>query len=209
MTRRLLCVLAGTLIAAVPFRVAVAGAQQEQQLSASVQAGLSSALSDQASPEPVFPSVAAKTAWLTDKAVLLQRRMPEIADRIAFLKTVYYEATRAGLDPELVLGIIQTESGFNKYAVSSVGARGYMQVMPFWVKDLGRPTDDLFHLRTNLRYGCTILRYYLDTERGNLFLALGRYNGSRGQDAYPNLVLASWSKWRAPAGGFERVALSR
>jgi soluble lytic murein transglycosylase-like protein len=209
MTRRLFCVLAGALIAAAPFRVAVAGAQQEQQLSASVQAGLSSALSDQSSPEPVFPSVAAKTAWLTDKAVLLQRRMPEIADRIAFLKTVYYEATRAGLDPELVLGIIQTESSFNKYAVSSAGARGYMQVMPFWVKDLGRPTDDLFHLRTNLRYGCTILRYYLDTERGNLFLALGRYNGSRGQDTYPNLVLASWSKWRAPVGGFERVALSR
>ncbi|OTP75397.1 lytic transglycosylase domain-containing protein [Caballeronia sordidicola] len=209
MTRRLLCALAGALIAAAPFRLAVAGAQQEQLLSASVQAGLSSALSDQASPEPVFPSVAAKTAWLTDKAVLLQRRMPEIADRVAFLKTVYYEATRAGLDPEMVLGLIQVESRFNKYALSPVGARGYMQVMPFWLNDIGRPTDDLFHLRTNLRYGCTILRYYLGLEHGNLFLALGRYNGSRGQETYPNLVLASWNKWRAPVSGFQRVALSQ
>jgi soluble lytic murein transglycosylase-like protein len=191
MKRRLLCVLAGALMGVVPFRVAVAGAQQEEQLSVSVRAGLSASLSDQASPEPIFPSVAAKTAWLTDKAMLLQRRMPDIGDRIAYLKTVYYEATRAGLDPELVLGVIQTESGFNKYAVSSAGARGYMQVMPFWVKDIGRSTDDLFHLRTNLRYGCTILRHYLDMERGNLFLALGRYNGSMGQDTYPNLVLES------------------
>jgi len=207
MKRRLLCVLASAFIAAAPFRVAVAGAQQEEQLSVSVRAGLSAALSDQASPEPIFPSVAAKTAWLTDKAMLLQKRMPDIGDRIAFLKTVYYEATRAGLDPELVLGVIQTESEFNKYAVSSVGARGYMQVMPFWVKDIGRPADDLFHLRTNLRYGCTILRRYLDIERGNVFLALGRYNGSRGQDTYPNLVLTSWNAWRAPVGGFQRVSL--
>lgn len=206
MKRRLLCALAGALIA-LPANSALAGAQQEEQLSASVQAGLSSALSDQASPEPIFSSEAAKTAWLTEKAMLLQRRMPDIVDRIAFLKTVYYEATRAGLDPELVLGVIQTESNFKKYAVSSAGARGYMQVMTFWVKDIGRPTDDLFHLRTNLRYGCTILRYYLDLERGNLFLALGRYNGSRGQGAYPNLVLASWNKWREPVGGFQRVSL--
>lgn len=125
--------------------------------------------------------------------------MPEIQDRLAFLKTVYYEATRAGLDPELVLGVVQTESAFHKYAISSAGARGYMQVMPFWVRDIGRPGDDLFHLRTNLRYGCTILRYYLDRDRGNLFLALGRYNGSRGDAAYPNQVLASWSHWRSPA----------
>jgi soluble lytic murein transglycosylase-like protein len=209
MKRRLLCVLASAFIAATPFRVAVAGAQQEEQLSVSVRAGLSAALSDQASPEPTFPSVAAKTAWLTDKAMLLQKRMPDIGDRIAFLKTVCYEATRAGLDPELVLGVIQTESAFNKYAVSSAGARGYMQVMPFWVRDIGRPSDDLFHLRTNLRYGCTILRRYLDIEHGNVFLALGRYNGSRGQDTYPNLVLASWNKWRAPVAGFQSVSFSR
>ncbi|MEB0014531.1 transglycosylase SLT domain-containing protein [Glaciimonas sp. Cout2] len=186
---------------ALPCHLAFAGAQTEEQLSASIQAGLSASLSDQAAPEPIFPSEAAKTTWLTDRAALLAKRMPEIEDRITFLKTVYYEATRAGLDPELVLGLIQTESSFRKYAVSSASARGFMQVMPFWVKSIGRPTDNLFHLRTNLRYGCTILRHYLDMERGNLFLALGRYNGSRGQAAYPNLVFVSWSRWRSmPAG---------
>jgi len=188
---------------ALPCRLAFAGAQAEEQLSASVRAGLSASLSDQAAPEPIFPSVAAKTAWLSDRAALLAKRMPEIEDRVTFLKTVYYEATRAGLDPELVLGLIQTESNFRKYAVSSVGARGYMQVMPFWVQSIGRPSDNLFHLRTNLRYGCSILRHYLDMERGNLFLALGRYSGSRGQAAYPNLVLASWSKWRSMPASYQ------
>ncbi|ENG0237313.1 transglycosylase SLT domain-containing protein [Burkholderia multivorans] len=203
MIRRAVGVLLAGAVLALPCRFAVAGAQVEEQLSASVRAGLSASLSDLAAPEPIFPSVAAKTAWLTGKAELLAKRMPDVQDRIAFLKTVYYEATRAGLDPELVLGVIQTESNFRKYAVSSAGARGYMQVMPFWVKDIGRPSDDLFHLRTNLRYGCTILRYYLDVERGNLFLALGRYNGSRGQASYPNLVLASWSQWRSMPSGYQ------
>lgn len=202
MRRAALALLIGTSLA-LPCSLAFAGAQAEEQLSASVQAGLSASLSDQAAPEPIFPSVAAKTAWLTDRAALLAKRMPEIEDRITFLKTVYYEATRAGLDPELVLGLIQTESSFRKYAVSSAGARGFMQVMPFWVKSIGWPTDNLFHLRTNLRYGCTILRHYLDMERGNLFLALGRYNGSRGQAAYPNLVLSSWSKWRSIPAGYQ------
>ena len=203
MIRRAVGVLLAGAVLALPCRFAVAGAQVEEQLSASVRAGLSASLSDLAAPEPIFPSVAAKTAWLTGKAELLAKRMPDVQDRFAFLKTVYYEATRAGLDPELVLGVIQTESNFRKYAVSSAGARGYMQVMPFWVKDIGRPSDDLFHLRTNLRYGCTILRYYLDVERGNLFLALGRYNGSRGQASYPNLVLASWSQWRSMPSGYQ------
>lgn len=202
MRRAALALLIGATFA-LPCRLAFAGAQAEEQLSASVQAGLSASLSDQAAPEPIFPSVAAKTAWLTDRAALLAKRMPEIEDRVTFLKTVYYEATRAGLDPELVLGLIQTESSFRKYAVSSASARGYMQVMPFWVKSIGRPTDNLFHVRTNLRYGCTILRHYLDMERGNLFLALGRYNGSRGQAPYPNLVLASWSRWRSMPAGYQ------
>ncbi|MFC3279505.1 lytic transglycosylase domain-containing protein [Xanthomonas fragariae] len=173
MTRRTLAaLLVGTAIA-LPCN-ALAGTQVEEQLSTSVRAGLSASLSDKTTPAPIFPSVAAKTAWLTDKATLLAKRMPAVQDRIAFLNTVYYEAMRAGLDPELVLAVIQTESAFRKYAVSTAGARGYMQVMPFWVHDdIGSPTDDLFHLRTNLRYGCTILRHYLDTERGNLFLALG------------------------------------
>ncbi|HET9700754.1 MAG TPA: lytic transglycosylase domain-containing protein, partial [Burkholderiales bacterium] len=109
-----------------------------------------------------------------------------------FLTTVQYEATRAGLDPQLVLGVIQVESNFRKYAVSTAGARGYMQVMPFWVKQIGGEHHNLFHLRTNLRYGCVILRHYLDLENGNLFRALGRYNGSLGLADYPNLVLGAW-----------------
>ena len=125
--------------------------------------------------------------------------MPDRTARQEFLRTVYYEAKRAGLDPQLVLGLIQVESGFKKYAVSRAGARGYMQVMPFWVKLIGQKDNNLFHLRINLRYGCTILRHYLDMEQGNLFRALGRYNGSLGQAEYPNLVRAAWERhwdWR-------------
>ena len=111
-----------------------------------------------------------------------------------YKRQVHYEATRAGLDPQLVLGLVQVESGFKKYAVSSAGARGFMQVMPFWVKLVGGSEDNLFHLRTNLRYGCTILRHYLDIERGDLYRALGRYNGSLGQPGYPNMVRAVWDQ---------------
>lgn len=114
-----------------------------------------------------------------------------------FLATVRYEADRAGLESELVLAVIQVESNFRKYAVSSAGARGFMQVMPFWIKDVGSPSDNLFHLRTNLRYGCAILRYYLDMERGDLNMALGRFNGSRGQMEYPTLVFAAYRTWKA------------
>ena len=116
---------------------------------------------------------------------------------------VQYEATRAGLDPQLVLGLIQVESGFNKYAISPVGARGLMQVMPFWVRSIGTPAHNLFELTTNLRYGCTILRHYIDIEGGNLFRALGRYNGSLGQATYPNLVVGAWKRhwlWLPPRG---------
>lgn len=124
----------------------------------------------------------------------LQKRIPDQARREDFLRTVHYEASRAGLDPQLVLGLIQVESGFRKYAVSSAGARGFMQVMPFWVRTIGMPEHNLFHLRLNLRYGCTILRHYLDIEKGDLFRALGRYNGSLGRAQYPNLVLSAWRK---------------
>lgn len=123
--------------------------------------------------------------------------------REEFLLTVHYEARRAGLDPQLVLGLIQVESAFRKYAVSSAGARGYMQVMPFWAKLIGTTEHNLFNLRTNLRYGCAILRYYVDIEGGNLFRALGRYNGSLGKPEYPNMVLRAWDgNWRytPPAG---------
>lgn len=172
-----------------------AGAQPMEGLSASVRAALSAAISDQPSPEPLFSSEAAKQAWLAQQAPKLGRRLPDPAQRLELLKTIHYEAMRAGLDPHLVLGVIEVESAFRKYAISDAGARGYMQVMPFWVRDIGQPTDNLFHLRTNLRYGCTILRYYLDREQGNVFRALGRYNGSVGKAGYPNAVLANWRKW--------------
>jgi soluble lytic murein transglycosylase-like protein len=176
-----------------------AGTQKYEPLAASVQAALHAAVSDRASPEPRFGSIEDKVAWLLEMSQRLEKRMPDRTGRIEFLKTVHYEATRAGLDPHLVLALIQVESGFRKYAVSSAGARGYMQVMPFWVGLIGRPDHNLFHVRTNLRYGCTILRHYLDIEKGDLFRALGRYNGSLGQAAYPNLVRAAWERqWDQP-----------
>jgi soluble lytic murein transglycosylase-like protein len=189
---RLIFLLAATSFALFNAHGAWAGAQQYEPLAASVQAALHEAIADQAAPEPQFASVEEKTYWLNDVSQRLERRMPDPAERLDFLKTVYYEAKRAGLDPHMVLGLIQVESGFRKYALSSVGARGYMQIMPFWVKLIGNPDSNLFHLRTNLRFGCTILRHYLDMENGNLYRALGRYNGSLGRPEYPNMVRAAW-----------------
>ena len=171
-----------------------AGAQKYEPLAASVQAALHAAVSDRATPEPRFDSINEKIDWLTEMSRRLERRMPDRDARLEFLKAVRYEAQRAGLDPQLVLGLIQVESGFRKHAVSVAGARGYMQVMPFWVKLIGSTDNNLFHLRTNLRYGCTILRHYLDIENGDLFRALGRYNGSLGRPEYPNIVRAAWEK---------------
>ena len=177
-----------------------AGNQQYEPLAASAQAALHEAVSDMASPEPNFPSLEEKINWLTEMSRRLAKRMPDRAARVDFLKTVYYEAKRAGLDPQLVLGLIQVESGFRKYAISGSGARGYMQVMPFWIKLIGDKGQDLFHMRINLRFGCTILRHYLDIEKGDLYRALGRYNGSLGQAEYPNMVRATWEKqWAWPA----------
>jgi soluble lytic murein transglycosylase-like protein len=178
------------------------GAQVYEPLSASVQAALSKAVSDQAVPYLAFESESEARAWLSVMSARLAKRMPDRVTREEFLVTVHYEAKRAGLDPQLVLGLIQVESGFRKYAVSEAGARGYMQVMPFWVKLIGgRDADhNLFHLRTNLRYGCVILRHYLDIENGDLFRALGRYNGSLGRAPYPNSVLQAWTgSWTYPA----------
>lgn len=170
------------------------GTQTYQPLSASVQISLNHAVSDQAPLKLTFATQQEFDTWLNDTSPRLEKRIPDAGYRADFLKTVYYEATRAGLDPQLVLGLIQVESGFKKYAVSSVGARGYMQVMPFWLKLIGQREGNLFHLRTNLRYGCVILRHYLDIEKGDLFRALGRYNGSLGKPNYPNLVNAAWHK---------------
>ena len=169
-------------------------AQKYEPLAASVQAALHAAVADRASPEPKFSSMQEKIEWLAEMSRRLEKRLPDRQARIEFLKTVHYEAQRAGLEPQLVLGLIQVESGFKKYAVSSAGARGYMQVMPFWLKLLGADDHNLFHLRTNLRFGCTILRHYLDIEKGDLYRALGRYNGSLGAPEYPNLVRGAWER---------------
>ncbi len=123
--------------------------------------------------------------WLTDMSRRLAHRMPDQRQRVEFLRHVHEEATRAGLMPELVLAVIEVESNFNPFAISSVGARGLMQVMPFWMKEIGRPGDSLFRVQTNLRYGCTILKYYLQRERGNLNMALRRYHGSLRDSSYP------------------------
>ncbi|HEY7945846.1 MAG: lytic transglycosylase domain-containing protein [Burkholderiales bacterium] len=174
-----------------------AGAQIEETLSASVQNSLHRAVSDFPAPRLMFATEGEGRAWLADMASRLAKKMPDWPTRRDFLITVQYEASRAGLDPQLVLGLIEHESNFRKFAVSGAGARGYMQVMPFWVANIGSADQDLFHLRTNLRYGCTILRYYLDRENGDYFRALGRYNGSLGQADYPTRVIGLMlSKWR-------------
>ena len=176
---------------------ALAGAQQYEPLAASVRARLSAAIADKAQPALNFRSAADANRWLHAMQERLARRIPDRQQRLQLLRTVHYEATRAGLDPQLVLGVLEVESGFRKYAVSRAGARGYMQVMPFWVKLIGLPADNLFHLRTNLRYGCVILRHYLDIEKGDYFRALGRYNGSLGRPEYPNLVFGAWrGRWK-------------
>ncbi len=189
--RRLIAALA-LLCASAAF----AGAQKYEPLSASVQGALHKAVSDAKPPSSSFRDPMEAVDWLSEMSRRLEKRIPSREYRLDLLRSVHYEATRAGLDPQLVLGLMQVESGFRKYAVSSAGARGYMQVMPFWMKLLGRPEDSLFDLRTNLRYGCTIMRHYLDIEKGDLYRALGRYNGSLGKPEYPNMVRAAWySQW--------------
>jgi soluble lytic murein transglycosylase-like protein len=179
---------------------ALGGAQVYEPLSASIRAALTEAISDQAVPHLAFDSEGDARAWLAAMSQRLARRVPDRKAREEFLVTVHYEAKRAGLDPQMVLGVIQVESNFRKYAVSTAGARGYMQVMPFWVKLIGNSTHNLFHLRTNLRFGCVILRHYLDIEKGDLFRTLGRYNGSLGQADYPTLVIRAWqTQWSVTA----------
>lgn len=176
-----------------------AGSQLEEPLIDSVRTALSSAVANQAPPEPDFPTTEARLAylrWLGTMSDRLRRRKPEWQVRRDFLQTVWYESKRAGLDVSLVLGLIQVESAFRKFAVSSVGARGYMQVMPFWTRVIGDgDPGKLFHMQTNLRFGCVILRHYLERERGDLFLTLGRYNGSRGRAPYPDAVFAAQRNW--------------
>ncbi len=177
-----------------------AGAQVEEPLVDAVRTALSSAIANHAPPVPEFLDTESRLAYLRWLGAMSERLKPKKSDwntRKEFLQTVWYESKRAGLEVSLVLGLIQVESNFRKYAVSRVGARGYMQVMPFWTRVLGDgDAGKLFHMQTNLRFGCVILRHYLERERGDLFLALGRYNGSRGQPQYPNAVFAAQKNWR-------------
>jgi len=182
-----------------------AGTQVEEPLADAVRSALSAAIASGAPPRPSFASIEPRLAylgWLNAMSQRLRRRKVDHRSRIEFLEALWYESLRAGLEPALVLGLIQVESGFRKYAVSVAGARGYMQIMPFWTRLIGDGDPaKLFHMQTNLRFGCVILRHYLDTERGDLFLALGRYNGSRGRAEYPNAVFAARRQWgyQAPA----------
>jgi soluble lytic murein transglycosylase-like protein len=173
-----------------------AGAQVYEELAGSVRNRMSAALADKSVAELQFRDREDAQQWLAEMSRRLEKRIPDRRQRMELLRTAHFEALRAGLDPQLVLGVIEVESAFRKYAVSRSGARGYMQVMPFWVKLIGRRGDNLFHLRTNLRYGCVILRHYLDLEKGDYFRALGRYNGSLGKADYPRAVLAAWKvRW--------------
>ena len=188
--------LAALLLLALPLQ-ASAGAQIYEPLAVSVQARLSALVSDRAPASMIFRSSEDGQRWLNEMEKRLPRSMPDRKQRLELLRTVHYEALRARLDPQLVLGIIEVESGFRKYAVSTAGARGYMQVMPFWLKLIGQPRHNLFHMRTNVAYGCAILRHYLDVENGDYFRALGRYNGSLGKPEYPSLVLSAWKgRWK-------------
>lgn len=176
-----------------------AGGQIEEPLANAVRTALSAAIANTAPPKPAFTNIEDRLKylrWLGAMSERLKKRKPDAQTRLEFLETVWYESRRAGLETSLVLGLIQVESGFRKYAISRVGARGYMQVMPFWSRLIGDSDPaKLFHMQTNLRFGCVILRHYLDIEKGDLFLALGRYNGSRGKPQYPNAVFAARRRW--------------
>lgn len=179
--------------------VAHAGNQKEEAIADSVRVALSKAIADSRPPKPSFDKIEDRIKylnWLGEMSDRLKRRIPDRQTRLELLETIWYESKRAGLEPAMVMGLMQVESGFKKYATSIVGARGYMQVMPFWSRVIGDgDPKKLFHMQTNLRYGCSILRMYIDMENGNLYLALGRYNGSRGRPEYPNAVLANWKNW--------------
>ena len=185
-----------------------AGAQAEEKLAPSVVAGLSRSIADRPVPDD-YAGRADVGPWIAEMSRRLAPRVADERERRDLLATVHYEARRAGLDPQLVLAIMQVESAFRKFAISSADARGYMQVMPFWLRLIGAPDQNLFNLRTNLRYGCTILRHYLDIEGGDLYRALGRYNGSLGRPEYPNAVQAALDRWQFSAAGTGAAVAAR
>lgn len=190
-----ICVISLGLLASP----ALAGNQKEEAMADSVRLALARAISDPRPPKPSFSKIEERIAylhWLGEMSTRLKRRIPDYQTRVELLEAIWYESKRAGLEPALVLGLMQVESGFKKYATSIAGARGYMQVMPFWSRAIGDGDPrKLYQMQANLRYGCSILRMYIDMEKGDLYLALGRYNGSRGRPEYPNAVLSNWKKW--------------
>jgi soluble lytic murein transglycosylase-like protein len=201
--RRLVAAAAlGPLLMLPP--TAQAGAQVEEPLADAVRTALSAAIAEQAPPKPSFLAIEDRLAylrWLGAMSERLHRQKAELVTRVEFLQTLWYESKRAGLEPALMLGLVQVESGFRSYAISIVGARGYTQVMPFWARLIGDgDVARLFHMQTNLRFGCVILRHYLNLERGDMYLALGRYNGSRGRAEYPNAVFGAKRGWDGASG---------
>ena len=199
-TKSIVCGLACVLFwAALPALPAYAGNQKEEAMADSVRLALAKAVSDSTPPKPTFANIEERIKyinWQAEMSSRLKRRIPDLQTRKELLDAIWYESKRAGLDVAMVMGLIQVESAFRKYATSVVGARGYMQVMPFWSRVIGDgDAKKLFQMQTNLRYGCSILRLYIDMEKGDLYLALGRYNGSRGRPEYPKAVLANWKNW--------------
>ncbi len=191
--RRSACASALAAVLALAPVAALAGAQEQEKLAPSVVAGLAKAIADAPVP-PDYVNRPDLQRWLAEMSRRIAHKVADEVERRELLATVHYEATRAGLDPQLMLGVMYHESGFKKYAVSSAGARGYMQVMPFWLRQIGNDEQNLFNLRTNLRYGAVILRHYLDIENGDYYRALGRYNGSLGRPEYPTAVLAAMNR---------------
>ncbi len=181
------------LLAMIHCSVAVANTANRQAVDDDLRVELKKAIAASDSFEDRFDA----EVWLTAMSHKLKRYIKDPTERLHILRNVHREAKRANLEPELVLAVIQIESAFNPYAVSVVGAQGMMQVMPFWKKEIGRPDDNLINLETNLRYGCTILKHYLDREKGNIAPALARYNGSYGSTKYSRKVMGAWfDRWR-------------
>lgn len=192
--RRLL--LAGGALLCCP-QLLLAGAQREETLSDDVASVMRSSVDNVNPARLVFERAADGERWLCDMSQRLTRYIADEAERRRLLVNIQYESSRAGLDTQVILGLIEVESAFRQYAISSVGARGLMQVMPFWKNHIGKPSHNLFDIRTNLRYGCTILRHYNNVERGNLVRALARFNGSLGSSRYPDAVLGAWrNRWQ-------------
>lgn len=193
-TRRLLLAAAAALLTP---KTTLAGMQREETLSDDVASVMRGAINNVNPARLVFTNRQDGERWLNDMSARLARFIPNAEERKRLLVNIQYESSRAGLDTQMILGLIEVESAFRQYAISNVGARGLMQVMPFWKNYIGQPSHNLFDIRTNLRYGCTILRHYSNRENGNIARALARFNGSLGSNKYPNAVIGAWrNRWQ-------------